>query len=44
MHDIPSGHLVVSYPHLLATKVIGLWSLKDRQCLGGVYVGYAETS
>ena len=43
-HDVPSGHLVVSYPHLLATKVINLWSLKDRQCLGYVCVGYDGTS
>lgn len=42
--DVPGGHLVVSYPHLLAIKVINLWSLKDQQCLGYIYVGYDGTS
>lgn len=44
MHDVPSDHLVVSYPCMLATKLINLWSLKDQRCLGPVYVGYDGTS
>lgn len=43
-HDVPGGHLVVSCPRLLTTKVINLWSLKDWQRLGYVYVGYGGTS
>lgn len=43
-HDVPGGHLVVSCPCLLATKMMNLWSLKDRQCLGYVYAGYEGTS